>query len=331
MTTKTPYSLELEKRHLEYVAKLKKRHGDRIICIDRYRGSKTDIKHFCNDCKREWYAKPNNLVRKRASGCRLCAEDKTRRNKRTPEQYEQELFNIHNGNVIALEPYVSRKKELLHGCTICNHTWYVIPHNILNNHSGCPACARKIQNAVLNQNREHRKYTRETYLEKLQNIHFDTIQLIGEFVHTYVPTKHQCTDCNHIWKPLPTKLLEGRGCPKCKLSKGEKYIGNLLQSMNIEYEIEKTFDDLLYKNPLRFDFYIPSQNLLIEYDGEHHFLPINHFDGKRGHELTKKRDKIKDEYAKKHNIRLLRIPYTLTREEIRTILEEYIVQRKLQQ
>lgn len=57
-------------------------------------------------------------------------------------------------------------------------------------------------------------------------------------------------------------------------SKGEYIIENYLQLLNIEYEKQKTFDTLI--NPktnkkLRFDFYLPSYNLLIEFDGEQYF------------------------------------------------------------
>lgn len=44
--------------------------------------------------------------------------------------------------------------------------------------------------------------------------------------------------------------------------------------MNVSFEKEKTFIDCV--NPktnflLRFDFYLPDYNIIIEYDGEQHF------------------------------------------------------------
>ena len=88
------------------------------------------------------------------------------------------------------------------------------------------------------------------------------------------------------------------------------------------YIVEKTFDDLLHKNKLRFDFYIPEQNLLIEYDGEQHFRPVAHFNGDVGFQKTQTRDRLKNEYAEKHGIRLIRIPYWLTNQQIQNVLEE---------
>ena len=46
-------------------------------------------------------------------------------------------------------------------------------------------------------------------------------------------------------------------------------------------------------NKLKFDFYIPEQNLLIGFDGESHFREVKHLGGKKGFQLRQKNDKIK--------------------------------------
>lgn len=66
--------------------------------------------------------------------------------------------------------------------------------------------------------------------------------------------------------------------------------------------------------PLPFDFYLPQNNIIIEYDGQHHYFPVN-FNGitdeeaLENHKMTKKHDKQKDNYCLKHNIKIIRIPY----------------------
>ena len=109
--------------------------------------------------------------------------------------------------------------------------------------------------------------------------------------------------------------LKGRGCPKCKTSKGENSIREWLETHNIGYKIQHTFNDC--KNPktnykLRFDFYIPSKNLLIEYDGQQHFHSITlnkYVVTLKDIHATQYRDALKNNYAISHNIELLRIPY----------------------
>lgn len=91
----------------------------------------------------------------------------------------------------------------------------------------------------------------------------------------------------------------------CKESVGEERIRKYLELNKIEYIQEKRFDDCRDNKPLPFDFYLPNHNLIIEFDGRHHFEEK----GRGNYEITVKHDKIKNQYCKEHNINLLRIPY----------------------
>lgn len=91
----------------------------------------------------------------------------------------------------------------------------------------------------------------------------------------------------------------------CKESKGECRIREFLERNNIIFEQEKMFDDCKDVRRLPFDFYLPEYNLIIEFDGQHHFYET----GLGNYELTKRHDEIKNQYCKNNNIDLLRIPY----------------------
>lgn len=100
----------------------------------------------------------------------------------------------------------------------------------------------------------------------------------------------------------------------CIKSQGELKIINILNENNILYEREKTFNLCKDEKLLRFDFYLPEFNILIEYDGEQHFNPIKF--GNMSEEeannkflLTKKHDDFKNQWCKENNILLIRIPY----------------------
>lgn len=60
----------------------------------------------------------------------------------------------------------------------------------------------------------------------------------------------------------------------CLQSLGEFKIKQSLEELKIPFIKEKTFPELVSDNnvPLRFDFYLPQYNLIIEYDGEQHFF-----------------------------------------------------------
>lgn len=98
-------------------------------------------------------------------------------------------------------------------------------------------------------------------------------------------------------------------CGHCNRSIGSIKIEQLLKENKIQYELEKTFEDLKGKNnmPYRFDFYLPDYNRLIEFDGIQHYNDRSFF--KDSLIEIQERDKSKNEYCVKHNIPLVRIPY----------------------
>lgn len=110
------------------------------------------------------------------------------------------------------------------------------------------------------------------------------------------------------------KQFNGLYCDDCRKSKstGEKIICDYLKKNNIKYIDEKTFENCKYINDLRFDFYIPDKNLLIEFDGNHHFYYKKIFsdDAKKiKYNTIYKKDMIKNLFCYKNNIKLIRISY----------------------
>ena len=93
------------------------------------------------------------------------------------------------------------------------------------------------------------------------------------------------------------------------MSKGEDKIIRLLRAANIKFEREKTFSDLR-GGKFRYDFYLPSYNILIEVDGEQHFKQVKVFQKTRSDFLKQQEnDRRKNSYALANGIILLRIPF----------------------
>lgn len=85
-----------------------------------------------------------------------------------------------------------------------------------------------------------------------------------------------------------------------KESFAEKKVREYLEQHEVVFEQEVEFDNCinpLSKHHLRFDFYLPVQNVLIEYDGiDFHEASDTRF-----------RDSIKNRFAKQNGIKLLRL------------------------
>ena len=117
--------------------------------------------------------------------------------------------------------------------------------------------------------------------------------------------------------------LSGKGCMRCKKSKGEMKIRELLINNNISFIEEATFPKCKYKRVLSFDFYLHNYNICIEYDGAQHFKSVAFYGGDTGFKLRLKRDNIKTQYCIDNNIDLIRIPY-YDYDNIETILSTKI-------
>ena len=93
---------------------------------------------------------------------------------------------------------------------------------------------------------------------------------------------------------------------------------------NIEFKTEFKFDDCKHKTHLKFDFYIPSKKLCIEFNGLQHYKVVSFFGGEESYQETIKRDKIKEEYCKSNDIKLLTIKYNLEKERVKEIIYQYL-------
>jgi hypothetical protein len=131
------------------------------------------------------------------------------------------------------------------------------------------------------------------------------------YINNHTKVKIKCVDCDEYYFQTPNDHLDGCGCPRCKINKGESLIEMILKNNNIKFEMFKSYKNCCYKLPLRFDFYIPDKNILIEFDGWQHFFANDYFGGEESFILQEIKDEIKNKYAEDNNISLIRIPYWL--------------------
>lgn len=148
-----------------------------------------------------------------------------------------------------------------------------------------------------------------------------------KYVNAITKVEIICYKHGSFWQTRDKHVVYGTGCPKCSdgVSRGERRIQNILDTCGITYEREKRFADLYgstRNSRLRYDFWIPSFNLLIEYDGEHHFSAVR----TKGrltkeqaidrHDATVINDAKKTEYAQANGYNLERIRYDQNVEEV---------------
>lgn len=123
-----------------------------------------------------------------------------------------------------------------------------------------------------------------------------------------------------VFEQRASDHLNNSGCPICKSSKGELKIKKILEFNNIKYQQQQKFDGCKYKHILSFDFYLPKDNICIEFDGRQHFEIVEKWGGIEYLKEQIIKDDIKNSYCKDNNIILIRIKYN---ENIEHKLKEY--------
>lgn len=224
--------------------------------------------------------------------------------RKTNEEFLKEVHELVGDKYLFLEEYKTTHVKLKVSHVECGYEYSVSPANFLSGYR-CPKCSRKSVSS---------KQTRpaKDIFNHLSNNDFEFI----EFPYGYDNDKSKVTvKCpnNHISTKSVVAVMHHLGCPKCRSSKGENKIREILSEMNIKFEEQYRFDDCRYKYPLPFDFAVFNKDdniqFLIEYDGEQHYTPYRTKDGNLKLEEVKRNDNIKSRYCLINDIKLIRIPY----------------------
>ena len=270
-----------------------------------YENNKTKVKIICNKCNNIFEQRPDNHLN--GQNCPYCFGIK----KTTKEQFIKKANKIHNNKYdYSLIDYKNMNTKVKILCKNCNNIFEQKPTTHINVKHGCPFCVK------------NKKLTKEEFVERAKLIHnnkYDYSLVIYKNMNTKV--KIICSKCGKIFEQSPNDHLNGSGC-NC-VYKGEEKIIKFLKSNNIKFEQTKKYTDLKDKRNLSYDFYIPKNNLLIEYNGKQHYSNIFN---KSLHEWHRQlhHDWLKRKYARDNNIELLIVSYNEF-ENIERILIDKII------
>jgi hypothetical protein len=243
----------------------------------------------------------------KGNGCKVC--DLENRSLDTDEFIKKSKEKHGDKYDYSKVNYVNNKTPVHIICPI-HGDFLQIPHRHLIGNE-CPKCG--------NSKKGQRSMTRDEFISRAKEKHGDKYSydnvIMGKRVHD---DKVWITCPKHgDFLQSPWNHINSAGCPVCLEPRGESKIRNILKSLNVDFSKEHVFDDCVNTTSgkkrckkLQFDFYIPSKNIAIEYDGIQHFKPVKRFGGIEVFNTQKINDKIKDEYCEKMGIKLVRIPYT---------------------
>jgi len=282
-----------------------------LLDNQEYKGNKEKLKWQCLklDCGEIFEASWDCIHR--GDGCPYCAGVKVCLSNclatKRPDLVKQ-WHPTKNGDLTPYDVTYSSGKEVWWQCNK-GHEWKSAINNRSINNTGCPYCSGR-------------------FPTKENNLLVCNPKLCEEWDYSknkkrpeeYCPSSNKkiwwvCKKCGYEWKAfIYSRNSNSTGCPKCNESKGEKQLDYILTKYNIPHDSQYTFDDLrgIKNGLLKFDIPIfwdeekTQLRMLIEYDGIFHYEKIYVGDG---FETLKLHDKLKNEYCKNNNIKLLRIPY----------------------
>lgn len=222
----------------------------------------------------------------RSKTCPKCSPE----NNAHSQQYVQDTFLKPLGLSFVGEYKNERAPvELLYPCG-CTHI-KTISAIKANSGTSCLNCTPRIKNPSIPLKDTNNKLSSQTY---------GSYKVVGGYRGISVKTDIKCLDCGNVHKSVSPKQVLNWTSP-CGICSGnqkgsvqERYIRQILTDLGIEYVCE------YYIAGLRLDFYLPTLNKAIEFDG-------------KWHDISKEqqlRDTKKDNLLKDRNIVLLRIHHT---------------------
>lgn len=284
--------------------------GEYDYSLINYKNDETKIVILC---KIHGKFKQSPSSHKKGSGCPLCGRKKIGLSQiNSKEKFVEKVNKIHP-NSFSFEKtiYQGAHKKLIVTCLKCKKDKKTSPVNLYYI-EGCNCCTKRkpklrIQDIIIRFNKIHdEKY--DYSLIKKTNSSRSLIKII-------------CPHHGVFKQQIDTHLYKKSGCPKCKGSRGESRILRILNDKNIKYYYQ--YRVKINNSYHYFDFYIPENNLIIEFNGIQHYNSIGFFGGDNALNIIQKRDKIKQKYCLDNKIEMLNIKYNEFK-QIEEILNKYL-------
>jgi very-short-patch-repair endonuclease len=283
---------------IEHIRKFVKENSDATLISTEYKNNRTKLKFMCG-CGNEFEARFDNFSLQ--DGSRMCKNCWVHKKYQCIPKPEHEVYEFIKNNSTAA--YVSGYKNAHTKMNLkceCGNLFQTTMLNFKLGKTKCNVCRKRDV---------HNKY----YEKDVKRIIKDESNCVyvGGFNKTSQPFEIMC-ECGNVFSVLLSNFRAGKKrCNTCtdKVSNGERNVEEWLKQHKIEYEFQKRFVGCKDRRTLPFDFYLPSMNIVIEFDGEQHYREHSFFQKRAGLERTKRRDEIKNDYCKKHGIKMIRISY----------------------
>lgn len=290
-----------------------------------YVNSKTKMEFIHLTCGNHFKMKFNAF--QQGQRCPICAsKHRSKLRTMTNAEFVKRVESTWGNEYTLLSEYVNSDTPIKVKHNKCGNIYMTRPADFIRGH-GCLKCSYVERSPKIGVNQRTPLSDVKKSINDILGDQYVVLTKDSDYKgnRQHISIKHLV--CGTVYKARYSDIQCGHtGCPYCNSPKGELIISKILNTLNINYEAQKTFDDLKDKSYLSYDFYIPDQNILIEYQGLQHYQPVEYFGGENQFKLQQQHDKLKSEYAKINNYNLITVPYT---EDTFSKIKKYLIKQGL--
>jgi predicted RNA-binding Zn-ribbon protein involved in translation (DUF1610 family) len=305
-----PYCGGTKKKTTEtFIKECKALYGDEFL-YDKVNYVASDIPVIIT-CKKhgDWTVRPYSFLQ--GYKCPKCGKESMADKRRlTTEEFIKRSRSIHGDKYNYSKVNYTGYRDRV--CIICpEHGEFLQAPEDHMYGRGCPECGKE---RVIEKN----TYSIEKFIEKAKEVHGDKYDYSKvNYIDSYTKVCIICPEHGEFWQ-IPSSHLFGHGCPKCafekslniSISQGELEVMNILNKHNIEYKTQVPIESTINNTGWMYvDFYIPSMNTIIEYNGRQHYIPVDLMGGQIHLKQQQARDEELRQYCKDNNIKLIEIRY----------------------
>ena len=291
----------------KFIERAKEIHGDKYLYNKViYVGSKEKVEIICPIHGSFWVTPNHHITNK--SGCPACSGCV----KKTNKQFIDEAKLVHGDKYDYSK--IEYKNNRTKVCIICpNHGEFIQKPEYHLEGEGCPKCGRiKANNSI--------SYSQDEFVKKCSKIHNNKYDYsLVKYNRSSDIVTIICPEHGEFKQKAANHLM-GQGCQKCGF-KSQLFLFEKLTSFfknecfSWEYRAK-------WLGRQRIDICIEKYKIAIEYDGQQHFYPIDHFGGEREFKKRVKYDSLKERLCEENGFKLFRIKYNYTDEDFYNLCVE---------
>ncbi len=265
-------------------------NGEYAVMSD-YVGSNQPITLHHNVCGHDFTTRPSAFIslHRRCSFCSV-----TR--KLTADDFIQRVHAMLDETYVLLSPYTNMMGKVRMRHETCGFEFVAYAQNLVDG-VGCPNCSAM------------RQPTPAEFRDEIAELVGDEYTVLSDYTRALDKVLMRHAKCGNEFMITPNSFKNGTRCPRCRDSKGEQAIRRYLTEHGFMFEQQWQIKIPGRPAPLRADFYLEQEHLVIEFDGIQHYEPVEFFGGEDGLKSNQERDALKDKWCAEHGITVWRIRY----------------------